>query len=348
MCAIAGILSSSHVNPNALQQMILLQRHRGPDGSGVWLSKDGKVGLGHQRLSIIDLSSNAKQPFLSTDRKQILVFNGEIYNYLELRKELQTLGYQFLSQSDSEVLLISYIHWGHRCLEKFNGMFAFAIWDENKKELFCARDRFGEKPFYYSSWQGGFAFSSEVKALLVLKEVNDSIDTDVLFSNISETENRTDALEKTFFQGINQILPSHAMTVSLKENGSCSQKVWNYWQINRTNRKPYGSQKMEEASEEFFELLKSSVALRLRSDVAVGSSLSGGLDSSSVVSLIRHLEQTKNWIPSRADSQEHQMMRVITHLFFKKLKTRFTMKFFQLPTNSSKKQKISTGMPSFQ
>lgn len=293
MCAISGILSTAPINSEALSLMLFSQKHRGPDGRGVWTSSCGRVGLAHQRLAIIDLSVNANQPFKLDSDNYVVVFNGEIYNYRELKSELTALGHSFKTKSDTEVLLKSYQQWGRHCLDKFNGMFAFAIWDETKRELFCARDRFGEKPFYYGVWKGGFAFASEVKALLTLKEIDDDLDQDVLVSFLSKGENSLDAFDRTLYKGIKQLLPAQALTLKFSRGELSLSQIWTYWQIDREARLPYGSQKMESVSEQFFELLKSSVALRLRSDVPVGSSLSGGLDSSSIVSLIRYLEPEK-------------------------------------------------------
>jgi asparagine synthase (glutamine-hydrolysing) len=290
MCAISGILSPKGVNSLAIKRMNQIQKHRGPDGEGEWYSPDKTVGLGHRRLAIIDLTPQANQPLLTRGKNHTLVFNGEIYNFVELKKELQNLGHDFSTASDSEVLLRAYLQWGVHCLERFNGMFAFAIWDESKRQLFCARDRFGEKPFLFSFFKNGFAFASEAKALLSLTEINDSLDTQVLASNLIRDDNQGDGFEQTLFCNVFQLLPSQAMLVDHHGESPTIQRKWFYWQIDRNSRNPYGSSSLDQACQYFMELFKDAVSLRLRADVPVGSSLSGGLDSSSVVSMIRHLD----------------------------------------------------------
>ncbi|NQZ56068.1 MAG: asparagine synthetase B, partial [Lentisphaeraceae bacterium] len=169
MCGIAGVLSPNEATKAVIDRMNESQHHRGPDGQGIWC--DESIALGHVRLAIIDLSEAAHQPFVSSDRRYVLTYNGEINNYLELRAELEKKGYDFRSESDTEVLLNSYIEWGKACLTRFNGMWAFAIWDKQEKELFCARDHFGIKPFYYHNNGQDFYFASEIKALLTQKEI---------------------------------------------------------------------------------------------------------------------------------------------------------------------------------
>ena len=166
MCGIAGILSQNkeHVSKERLKQMANVMQHRGPDGEGQWINKSGHVGFGHRRLSILDLSENAAQPFHYLNRYTI-IHNGEIYNYIELKNELIKLGYSFKSGSDTEVITAAYDLYKNDCVKKFDGMFAFAIWDEKEQILFAARDRFGEKPFYYFETENQFIFASEIKAL---------------------------------------------------------------------------------------------------------------------------------------------------------------------------------------
>ena len=166
MCGITGLvyLNKKKVTPNLIKKMTNSLIHRGPDGEGYWI--ENNVGIGHRRLSIIDLSNEGAQPMQSQDQRYIISYNGEIYNYLELRSELIQLGYKFKSQTDTEVVLYSYIQWGNQALLKFNGMFAFAIWDKKKQELFLARDRYGIKPIYYALQNETFYFASEQKAIL--------------------------------------------------------------------------------------------------------------------------------------------------------------------------------------
>ena len=163
MCGIAGMLdhSGDPISYDNINNMINMLNHRGPDGEGVFINETFKIGLGHKRLSIIDLSENASQPMTISDRYTI-TFNGEIYNYIEIKKILIKYGFNFYSDSDTEVLINSYIKWGVNCLNYFDGMFSFAIWDNKKNELFCARDRFGEKPFFYTKYNSKFIFASEI------------------------------------------------------------------------------------------------------------------------------------------------------------------------------------------
>ena len=166
MCGIAGIIrKNGNVSVEHLMLMTDAIIHRGPDGEGQWINPKANVGMGHRRLSIIDLSNNAKQPIHYLNLRYTIVFNGEIYNYRELKCDLQKDGYTFISESDTEVLLALYDKLKEKCLEQLDGMFAFAIWDELEQKLFCARDRFGEKPFYYTHYDGDFYFASEMKAL---------------------------------------------------------------------------------------------------------------------------------------------------------------------------------------
>ncbi|MBA2246433.1 MAG: asparagine synthetase B, partial [Gemmatimonadetes bacterium] len=166
MCGIAGALSAAPVDETVVTRMRDQLAHRGPDHAGLWRAEDGRACLGHRRLAIIDPHPEADQPLLSWDRRYVLTFNGEIYNYRALRAELEAQGARFATRSDTEVLLEAYRAWGERCLERLSGMFAFAIWDTRERRLFCARDRAGEKPFYYAVVGQSFLFASELKALL--------------------------------------------------------------------------------------------------------------------------------------------------------------------------------------
>src|SRR6476660_5660420 len=166
MCGIVGAISSKPIAPDALDRMRDDLAHRGPDHAASWLSSDSRVGLGHRRLAIIDPLPEANQPFASQDGRFLLVYNGELYNYLALQQELETHGVRFRTRSDSEVLLEAYRRWGEGALTRFSGMFAFAIWDQGEQTLFCARDRAGEKPLYYAVLPGAFLFASEPKAFV--------------------------------------------------------------------------------------------------------------------------------------------------------------------------------------
>ena len=251
-------------------------QHRGPDGEGQWLNKSGHVGLGHRRLAILDLSDNAAQPFHYLNRYTI-VHNGEIYNYVEIRAELTKLGYRFKSASDTEVIAAAYDLYKKDCVKKFDGMFAFAIWDEKEQILFAARDRFGEKPFYYYETDSQFIFASEIKALWaagIPKKADDKMLLNYL--TLGYVQNASDK-ELTFFENIFSLPPAHYLTASIQKTIST---VHNYWVLD----KEYKSEISEtQAIEKFKELFSVAVKRRLRSDVAIGTSLSGGLDSSSIV-----------------------------------------------------------------
>ncbi|RKY41285.1 MAG: asparagine synthase (glutamine-hydrolyzing), partial [Candidatus Omnitrophota bacterium] len=287
MCGLAGIvdLNRQKVRKEDLEKMIMLIKHRGPDDEGYFI--DENVGLGHCRLSIIDLSLRGHQPMINKEGRFIIVYNGEIYNYLEIRKELKDIGYRFISDTDTEVVLYAYQEWGKTCLEKFNGMWALAIYDRQKRELFCARDRFGIKPFYYYFDGKLFAFSSEIKSLLKLNlsnKPNDKVIYDFLKFGMA------DHTEDTFFKGVKRLLPAYWLIVNLEEAKIEKGKYWNLkicngTQILRGNDKKY--------AQKFLDLFVDSVRLRLRSDVPVGSCLSGGLDSSAIVCVINNLLKGK-------------------------------------------------------
>ena len=280
MCGIAGILSfADSVQREHLKKMTDAIRHRGPDGEGFWTNLKGNVGFGHRRLSIIDLSETGNQPMHYADGRYTITFNGEIYNYIELKEFLQQKNYTFHSTSDTEVLLALYDLKKEKALQDLDGMFAFAIWDEKEKTLFCARDRFGEKPFYYYRNKNFFAFASEMKALFSL-DISRAIDMKHVYSYLlyGTCENIHDP-HTTFFEHIHQLEPSHFLTLDV--NGNLKTKK--YWDINFED---IVSIEEKKAEEQFRELFKTSVERRLRSDVPVGSSLSGGLDSSSIVMMI--------------------------------------------------------------
>jgi len=289
MCGIAGIVAAGHANLAAVRAMNDAQAHRGPDGEGTWASPDGAVALGHRRLSIVDLSEGGHQPMRDEARDLAITFNGEIYNYIELRARLTALGHTFRSTSDTEVLLAAYAEWGSACLSELNGMFAFALWDGRRRVLFCARDRFGEKPFQYALTGGVFAFASEVKALALLSFVDLEIDDGVLAVGATEGLVWVDAHERTLLRGVKQLLPAHAMEVRVAAGHVEILRTFCYWTIDIAARRPYGDESGDEAGRRLLDLLTDSVRLRLRSDVPVGSCLSGGLDSSAIVALIRRL-----------------------------------------------------------
>ncbi len=276
MCGIAGILHYHRertVDREILKSMTNIIAHRGPDGEGFYV--DGCVGLGHRRLSIIDLETG-DQPMFSWDKSQVLVFNGEIYNYKELRAELISHGYEFHTTSDTEVILIAYQHWGFSCQEKFNGMWAFAIWDSRKQLLFISRDRLGEKPLVYMEWDNSFLFASEIKSL---KCYTQELKPDYQMLEFYLGLNFVPA-PFTFYQGVKKLLPGHCLLI---QDGTVEQiKYWDLPQINKSDlyREP------DIVHREFENLFQDSVRLRMRSDVSFGAFLSGGLDSGTVVSVM--------------------------------------------------------------
>jgi len=278
MCGIAGILSPNpaSITRERLQKMTDAIAHRGPDGEGVWINGSGLTGLGHRRLAIIDLSPAGSQPMHYLDRYTI-VHNGEIYNYLELRNLLVSKGYSFRSRSDTEVILAAYDHYGPDCLQYFDGMFAFAIWDEKEGKLFLARDRFGEKPLFFYRDAGQFLFASEMKALWaagVRKESNKRMIFN--FITIGYTQNPANGSE-TFYNGISK-LPARSFLLYDAATGDMKTSL--YWDIQIENS---GTPGEENVLRQFRGLLSASVNKRLRSDVPLGTSLSGGLDSSSII-----------------------------------------------------------------
>lgn len=282
MCGIAGIVADRAVNPLAMEVMAGRLAHRGPDDQGLWRSGDGRVALGHRRLSILDTSAAGHQPM---ERGHLItVFNGEIYNFVELRAELAGLGEVFHTHSDTEVILAAYDRWGAECFARFNGMFALAILDRRRNVLVCARDRFGEKPFLFAARPGLFAFASEYKALLALDEVGRDFDVVPLLRFAHRPATGLDDGRATLFPAIRQLLPGERLELDL---ATLEWRVDRYWTLARDPA--LAGLDMAGAAERFRELLTDSVRLRLRSDVAVGSCLSGGLDSGSIIMLARGL-----------------------------------------------------------
>ncbi|MFW9876094.1 MAG: asparagine synthase (glutamine-hydrolyzing), partial [Candidatus Thorarchaeota archaeon] len=271
MCGICGIinLNKEPVYEDKIRTMMERMKHRGPDDEGIFLDKN--IGLGFVRLSIIDLSMAGHQPMFSDDSRYVIVFNGEIYNYIELRQEL-TGKYNFKTRTDTEVLLNSYREWGNECLHRFNGMFAFVIFDKKRKDLFAARDRFGIKPFYYYIDSKHLVFASEKQAILTFLK-NRIPNNRALFEYL--VYNRTDQGDYTFFEHI-QKLP-HGSYATIKDGNF---EIERWYRLQEQIKEPFKTPK------EFYDTFKQSVKLRLRSDVPVGVCLSGGLDSSSVVSVL--------------------------------------------------------------
>jgi asparagine synthase (glutamine-hydrolysing) len=285
MCGICGILrfeQGVEVDPAQVTAMSSSLLHRGPDDEGLYINS--RVGLGHRRLSIIDIAGG-RQPMKSQDTGslQVIVYNGEIYNYRELRRELQGLGHTFKTESDTEVLLHAYGQWDHGCTERLQGMFAFAIWDEKNQSLFLARDRMGIKPLYYHLDRKAFVFASEVRAIQRSSLVQTGLEKSVLdaFLTLGYIPGR-----RTFFKGIRKLMPGHAMTVTA-EGDVKSRRYWNFSDVQPANLT------FADAMKRLRELLRQAVQMRLVSDVPLGVFLSGGLDSSAIAALMCQLSEKK-------------------------------------------------------
>jgi asparagine synthase (glutamine-hydrolysing) len=278
MCGIAGIyhLNNAPASPVTLKKMTDSIAHRGPDGEGVW--NEGAVGLGHRRLAIIDLSPAGHQPMLSADGRYILTYNGEIYNYLNLRTELEAKGYQFRSNTDSEVLLYGYAEWGAEIVRKLNGMFAFAIWDRKEKLLFLARDRYGIKPLYYTHQGSMFAFASEQKAILQIPEFQKRTDKEALLEYFTFQNIFTD---RTLIADISLLPAGHCMWVDAEAKTKI--RTWQYWDFHF--REPTQKNTPQEYREELDRLFQQAVQRQLMTDVELGCYLSGGMDSGSITAI---------------------------------------------------------------
>jgi asparagine synthase (glutamine-hydrolysing) len=328
MCGIFGVLNFNEVNVNlkSFQDSVNIIKHRGPDDEGYAFFNTFKkkseerfgdtsavkkgthilsdsndvlnLAFGFRRLSIIDLSVNGHQPFFNEGKNICIIFNGEVYNYIEIREELISKGYKFRTGTDTEVIMNSYIEWGEDCLSRFNGMWGIALYDMRKNVLFCTRDRFGVKPFYYYKDDKVFVFGSEMKSLIEYfktdlsfeKRINKEIAFDYFVNNFTEhTEN-------TFILGIKNLPPAHL--IKIQGNDFNVRKYFDI-EVNKELGK-YDQQKFDGIEKQFSELIFDSVKLRLRSDVAVGTCLSGGLDSSAVVSLINKI------LTENSDSNKQQ------------------------------------------
>lgn len=283
MCGICGIAlkTTKQVNDKVLLSMRDSLIHRGPDGSGIFI--DGRIGLGHRRLSIIDLETGT-QPIHNEDSTIWIVFNGEIYNYLELKKPLENNGHRFYTNSDTEILVHLYEEYGAGMLDKINGMFAFCIYDKNKQKLFLARDRMGEKPLFYALTSDAFIFGSEIKSLLCYPTISSEID---LFSLSKYLTYEYVPAPNSIFKQIKKLEPGYFMMYDVKTNNIATTR---YWDIPISDD-IIAHQTEREYIEELISLLKDSVRIRLRSDVPVGILLSGGIDSSIVTALA--VEQNK-------------------------------------------------------
>ncbi|MDP2676974.1 MAG: asparagine synthase (glutamine-hydrolyzing) [bacterium] len=278
MCAIIGYIGKP-INKAIFEKARDAMAHRGPDDKGVYYDESCPCALGHRRLSILDLSQAGRQPMVSSDGRYVIVFNGEIFNYLELKKELSS--YSFHSQSDTEVLLAAFITWGEACLQKFNGQFAFAIYDTRTQELFCARDHLGIKPFFYTTKDGAFAFASEIKGLLALgveAKPNNRMIYDYLALSMY------DHTQETFFEHIMSLPAGHFLRYA---GGRIV--IQSYWDLKNRDESISQSYKKGEAVERLQFLLQDALRLQFRSDVPVGLNLSSGIDSNALLYFSQHI-----------------------------------------------------------
>ena len=279
MCGITGIihLDGAPVSPVVLQRMTDAIAHRGPDGEGHWI--DGNVGIGHRRLAIIDLSPAGHQPMISADQRYVLSYNGEIYNFREVRIELEAAGFLFRSATDSEVVLHALAHWGTTALLRFNGMFALALWDRKERTLLLARDRYGIKPLYVSRQGNTFAFGSEQKAITARQDFKKALDKEALLEYFTFQNIFTD---KTLLQDV-QLLPAgHYATLDLRRDKPELERTL-YWDYNF--RQPDQQATDQEYREELDRLFTQAVNRQLVTDVELGSYLSGGMDSGSITAI---------------------------------------------------------------
>ena len=282
MCGIVGAVSAAPVDASLVERMRDRLTHRGPDAAGLWRSPDGRVCLGHRRLSIVDLSPEANQPFVSAEGAHVLVLNGEIYNFRALRAELEDAGVRFRTSSDTEVLLAAYRQWGDDCLERLSGMFAFALWDGERDRLFCARDRAGEKPFYYAVVGSSFVFASELKSLLLWpgfrRELDQTAVADFLtFGFVPDP--------KSIWEGAAKLAPAHTLTLELGEDGPRVGPPTPYWAL-----KLEPDPSVSDWGPAIREALEQSAHEMAYADVPVGTFLSGGVDSSAVTAALAEAE----------------------------------------------------------
>ena len=289
MCGIAGFwnLNGMPVSRVKLETFTDTLTHRGPDGNGFYVDKDANLGLGHRRLAIIDTTDTGRQPMSFGNGRYWITFNGEIYNFLELRNELAQHGYQFVTESDTEVVMAAYDKWGEDCQLRFNGMWAFAIWDQKKKQLFISRDRFGVKPLMYFYNRKRFAFASEMKAFLALDWFQAEFDPEMVATALTDHQ-LIEGSERTLLRDLKRLLGGYCL--SLKQNGDLKIRRW--W--NTLDHLEPVPASYDQQVERYRELFLDSCRIRMRSDVPIGTALSGGLDSSSIVCGMRHIRDLGN------------------------------------------------------
>jgi len=279
MCGVAGLISldGAPVSPAVLQRMTDSLAHRGPDGEGQWI--EGAIGIAHRRLAIIDLSPAGHQPMVSADHRYVLSYNGEVYNFRELKAELEALGYWFRSRTDGEVVLNALAEWGPKALDRFNGMFALALWDRRERKLLLARDRYGIKPLYYSHEGNRFAFGSEQKAITASGEIATRLDRKALLEYFTFQNIFTD---RTLLDPIRLLPAGHYAELDLNKS-SPELKLHRYWDYQF--REPGNAASDQEYREELRRLFSQAVSRQLVSDVELGSYLSGGMDSGSITAV---------------------------------------------------------------
>ncbi|MFN4284037.1 MAG: asparagine synthase (glutamine-hydrolyzing) [Alphaproteobacteria bacterium] len=289
MCGITGlwVFRGADMAPQMFGRFNDSQIHRGPDGAGTQHFPERRLHLGHRRLAILDLSVRGHQPMAYANGRYWLTFNGEIYNFIELRRELEDLGHRFMSNSDSEVVLAAYAQWGEECQARFNGMWAFAIWDAQRAELFLSRDRFGVKPLHYSLDQDRFAFASELKAFLALPWIDGRFDDALLRETLSNINGYEKAAE-SLLPGVRKLQGGHCLRVTA--DGAATVRRW--WDTRAHVVSAEGDFAAQTAR--FREIFFDACRIRMRSDVAIGTSLSGGLDSSAVAATIATIGRSEN------------------------------------------------------
>lgn len=286
MCGISGIIKKNgdKVTREEIFKMNEVIAHRGPNGDGFYYGQN--FAFGHRRLAVIDISDDGKQPMIYME-KYVITYNGEIYNFLNLREELSKAGYSFETETDTEVILAAYDKWSYECVEHFNGMWAFAIFDYERNIIFCSRDRFGVKPFYYCEIDDKFLFASEIKQFTVADgwraKANRNRVIDFLMFEMF------DYTEETLFEGVYQLRGGYNLIYDLKNN---QYKIYNYYNLEKNISEKQVD--YEEAKDELYEILSDSIKLRLQSDVKIGSCLSGGIDSSTIVCLINNILKNEN------------------------------------------------------
>ncbi len=287
MCGIAGIVEYASAQPSIdaalLKRMSDVIAHRGPDDEGQWMSPSRRAGFAFRRLAIIDLSANGHQPMSTPDGRYTIVFNGEVYNHRSIRAELQAKGYTYRSESDTETILYGFAEWGENIVQKMVGMWGLAIWDNEREELFCARDRIGIKPLYYTLQGGRFLFGSEIKAILQHPQVSAEMNVQEMANYLAHSMTGF----STMFEGIHKLAPAHFLR--LRKNGTMEiEEYWNPLEKAHASNAAY-SLSSEETQEEMMRLLRQAVSDRMMSDVPFGAYLSGGIDSSANVALMAEL-----------------------------------------------------------